>query len=206
VRRLPAPVMVLLGVLGAAPAAAEVVTLRPPPGPSLAQGPVLVGERVAWAQRGCLTGCGALAFDGETDSLYEVRTAGDGAARTLFRARDVRASSGPRFFGHTFSFMGSSDCRARFGPGVAAVRRGVATVRLRCPRGCYGDLTLRHMGWQSFFSLAPGETELRVRLRRPARRRLERHGVLEARAVLETYDRARDRRVRRRALRLVLRP
>jgi len=102
--------------------------------------------------------------------------------------------------------LGSSDCRARFGPGVATVRRGVATVRLRCPRGCYGDLTLRHMGWHSFFSLQPRATELRVRLRRRARRRLERHGVLEAHAVLETYDRARDRRVRRRALRLVLRP
>jgi hypothetical protein len=103
------------------------------------------------------------------------------------------------------SDMGSSDCRARFGAGVAAVRRGVATVRLRCPRGCYGDLTLRHMGWRSFFSLQPGETELRVRLTRRARRRLERHGALEAHAVLETYDRARERRVRRRALRLVVR-
>jgi hypothetical protein len=103
------------------------------------------------------------------------------------------------------SDMGSSDCRARFGAGVAAVRRGVATVRLRCPRGCYGDLTLRHMGWHSFFSLQPGETDLRVRLTHRARRRLERHGLLEAHAVLETYDRARERRVRRRALRLVLR-
>jgi hypothetical protein len=462
VRRLLAPVMLLLGVLGAAPAAAQVVTLRPSPGPSLGEGPVLVGERVAWAQLGCLRGCGALEFDGETDSLYEVRTAGDGAARTLFRARKVRASSGPRFFGHTFSFlvsegalvtrrltstsdetgdetsrwvvragapgtqrpvlvncwvddyareapaaldgnrlaydpdpcdavprlvvrdlgtgtttalpepaggglldmrgrfvawtatsagdprlvvhdldtgttaytapnpgvtaldldadgtvaavtgkprrlcssgrlfrysvaapapeelnvpacatvgvriergrifflgwdgptrtlrelspdgavrdvvrfnrvapwgfdvsgehvawaardcagdqaiftsglsappsdMGSSDCRARFGPGVAPVRSGVATVRLRCPRGCYGDLTLRRMGWHSFFSLQPGETDLRVRLRRRARRRLERHGLLETHAVLETYDRAGDRRVRRRALTLVLR-
>jgi hypothetical protein len=452
--------MLFFGVLGAPPAAAQVVTLRPPPGPSLGQGPVLVGERVAWSQRGCLKGCGALAFDGATDSLYEIRTVGDGAARTLFRAREIEASSGPSLFSRKFSFlasegalvtrrltatgdesgdetsrwvvragapgaqrpvlvdcwvegydreapaaldgnrlaydpdpcdevprlvvadlgtgvttalpepaggglldmrgrfvawtatsggeprlvvhdldagttaysapnpgltaldldadgtvaavtgkprrlcstgrllrysvaapapadlgpacatevaidagrifflgwdgptrtlrvlspdggvrdlvrfnrvapggfdvsgervawaahdcagdeaiftsrlseppsdMGSSDCRARFGPGVAIVRRGVATVRLRCPRGCYGDLTLRYMGWHSFFSLQPGETELRVRLRRRARRRLERHGVLEAHAVLETYDRARDRRVRRRALSLVSR-
>jgi hypothetical protein len=99
--------MLLLGVLGASPATAQVVTLRPPPGPSLAQGPELVGEQVAWSQRGCLRGCGALAFDGETDSLYEVRTAGDRAARTLFRAREVRASSGPRFFGRRFSFLAS---------------------------------------------------------------------------------------------------
>jgi hypothetical protein len=99
--------------------------------------------------------------------------------------------------------MGSSDCPARFGPGDVAVRRGVASVSLRCPRGCYGDLTLRHMGHRSFFSLRPGKTELRVRLRRRVRARLEQRGVLEAHAVLETYDRARDRHVRRRTVRLV---
>jgi hypothetical protein len=101
--------------------------------------------------------------------------------------------------------VGSSDCRARFRSGIATVRGGVATVRLRCPRGCWGDLALRHVGGNDFFSLRPGKTELRVRLRRRARLRLERRGVLEVHAVLATYDRAHDRQVRRRALRLVLR-
>jgi hypothetical protein len=98
--------MLLLGILGAAPAAAQVVTLRQHPGPSLRHGPVLVGEQVMWSQEGCIRGCGALDFAG-TDSLYEIRTAGDDAARTLFRAREIRASSGPRSFGRTFSFLAS---------------------------------------------------------------------------------------------------
>jgi hypothetical protein len=165
-----------------------------------------------------------LGWDGQTRTLRELSP--DGAVRDLVRFNRVAARgfdvSGERvawaardcagdeaIFTSRLSAppsdMGSSDCMARFGPGVAPVRRGVATVPLRCPRGCFGDLTLRHMGWHSFFSLQPGETELRVRLRRPARMRLERHGVLEAHAVLETYDRARDRHVRRRAIRLVLR-
>jgi hypothetical protein len=104
--RLLAPVMVLLGVLGAAPAAAQLVTLRQHPGPSLAQGPVLVGEQTVWSEVGCLRGCGPLSFSG-TDSLYEIRMAGGGETGTLFRARQVRASSGPSFIHRTFSFLAS---------------------------------------------------------------------------------------------------
>lgn len=40
------------------------------------------------------------------------------------------------------------------------VRRGVATVALRCPRGCGGELSLRHMG-RADFSLLRGEEEVR---------------------------------------------
>jgi hypothetical protein len=104
--RLLVPVMLVLGLLGAAPAVAQVVTLRQHPGPSLRQGPVLAGEQVAWSQEGCIRSCGALDFTA-TDSRYEIRTAGDGVARTLFRAREIRASSGPRSFRRTFSFLAS---------------------------------------------------------------------------------------------------
>jgi hypothetical protein len=106
--RLLAPVMLVLGVIGVAPAAAQVVTLRQHPGPSLRQGPVLVGEQVAWSQVECLRGCGILDF-AETDSLYEVRTAGDGVARTVFRAREVRAFGGSNSMHRTFSFLASDE-------------------------------------------------------------------------------------------------
>jgi hypothetical protein len=453
-----AAVLVLLGVLGAAPAAAQVVTLREYPGPYLRQGPVVVGEQVAWSQAGCIRGCGALSFSG-TDSVYEIRMAGAGVDRTLLRTREVRASSGPNFLLRTLSFLaseavlvtrrvtstgdesgeesdriviragapgtvrpvlvdcaapyvdgvapialdgnrvaydpdpcddvprlvvrdlgtgatvalpetaggvlvglrdrfvawveglggeerlvvydltaettaysapahgvvaldvdadgtvaavrgppsrpcsagrllrysaaapgpadlgpacatgvaidagrvvymrpersfrtlsavgavggaqdlvrfgrvrtggfdfageriawtardcaggeaiftarlteapagaGSVNCRVRFLPGAVPVRRGVATVRLRCRRGCVGKLSLRHMGRRAF-SLTPGEREVRLRLRRRARARLERRGSLEALAKAVTFNRAGERRVDRRAVRLVAR-
>jgi hypothetical protein len=99
---------------------------------------------------------------------------------------------------------GSINCRARFGSGIVPVRRGVATVRLRCPRGCGGELRLRHMGAR-VFSLLDGEREVRIRLRTPARRRLGRRGALEALAKLVTYNRAGDRHARSRAVTLVQR-
>jgi hypothetical protein len=84
------------------------------------------------------------------------------------------------------------------------VRRGIATVRLRCPRGCGGELSLRHMGRRDF-SLWRGETEVRVRLRPDARARLERRGSLEALAKIVTFNRAGDRSARGRAVTLVAR-
>jgi hypothetical protein len=97
--------MLLLGGLAAAPGAAQVVTLRQHPGPSLRHGPVIVGEQVAWSQEGCIRGCGDYDF-AATDSLYEIRTAGDGVARTLFRGREIRAS-GSQSILRTFSFLAS---------------------------------------------------------------------------------------------------
>lgn len=124
--------------------------------------------------------------------------------RLVWAARDC--AGGEAIFTRRMSSppadMGSIDCGARFRTGVVTVRRGMATARLHCPRGCSGDLVLRHMGWRGF-SLRPGETVVRVRLRRRVRRRLERRGALDAQAVLETYDRARGKHVRRRAVTLV---
>jgi hypothetical protein len=99
---------------------------------------------------------------------------------------------------------GSINCRARFGSGVVPVQRGVATVRLRCPRGCNGELSLRHMGRRNF-SLLRGEREVRLRLRRDARAHLERRGSLEALAKIVTFNRAGDRSARGRAVTLVAR-
>jgi hypothetical protein len=99
---------------------------------------------------------------------------------------------------------GSINCRARFRSGVVGVRRGVATVRLRCPRGCGGELSLRHMGRREF-SLLRGETDVRLRLRRDARARLERRGSLQALAKIVTFNRAGDRSARGRAVTLVAR-
>ena len=99
---------------------------------------------------------------------------------------------------------GSINCRARFRSGVVSVRRGIATVRLRCPRGCGGELSLRHMGRREF-SLLRGETDVRIRLRRDARARLTRRGSLEALAKIVTFNRAGDRSARGRAVTLVAR-
>jgi hypothetical protein len=100
---------------------------------------------------------------------------------------------------------GSINCRARFRSGVVPVRRGLATVRLRCPRGCGGELRLRHLAAARGFSLLRGEREVRLRLRPRARARLERLGSLRAIARLVTWNRAGDRQARSRAVRLVAR-
>jgi hypothetical protein len=99
---------------------------------------------------------------------------------------------------------GSINCRVRFRSGIARVRRGIVTVRLRCPRGCGGELSLRHMG-ASAFSLLPGEDAVRIRLRPGARARFARRGSLEALAKVVTHNRAGDRHARSRAVTLVAR-
>jgi hypothetical protein len=96
------------------------------------------------------------------------------------------------------------DCGVRFGAAVVPVRRGVARVRLRCPRGCGGELSLRHMGRRDF-SLLRGEREVRVRLNARTRARLRRRGSLEALAKVVTHNRAGDRQARSRAVTLVAR-
>jgi hypothetical protein len=96
---------------------------------------------------------------------------------------------------------GSINCRARFRSGTVPVRRGVATVRLTCPRGCGGELRLRHMG-AAHFSLLRREREVKVRLGPRARARLERRGSLAALAKLVTRNRAGDRAARSRAVTL----
>jgi hypothetical protein len=55
------------------------------------------------------------------------------------------------------------------------------------------------------FSLLGGETDVRIRLRRDARVRLERRGSLEALAKIVTFNRAGDRLARGRAVTLVAR-
>jgi hypothetical protein len=84
------------------------------------------------------------------------------------------------------------------------VRRGLARVRLRCPRGCGGELSLRHMGRRDF-SLLRGERDVRVRLRARARARLRRRGTFPALAKVVTRNRAGDRQARSRAVTLVAR-
>jgi hypothetical protein len=134
---------------------------------------------------------GAFDFDGER-LAWSARDCGGGEAIFMGRLADAPLDAG------------SINCRARFGSGVAPVRRGIATVRLRCPRGCGGELSLRHMGRRDF-SLLRGETDVRVRLRRDARARLERRGSLGALAKIVTFNRAGDRSARARAVTLVAR-
>jgi hypothetical protein len=100
---------------------------------------------------------------------------------------------------------GSINCRARYRSGIVPVRRGVATVRLRCPRGCAGWLRLRHLAEMRQFSLEPGEIRVRLRLGPRARTRLERRGSLEALAKMVTRNRAYDRLARTRVVTLVAR-
>jgi hypothetical protein len=99
---------------------------------------------------------------------------------------------------------GPTNCRARFASRTVPVRRGIATLRLRCPRGCTGEVSLRHMG-RGQFSLLRGESEAKVRLRGDVRARLERLGSLPALAKVVTFDRADDRAARSRAVKLVAR-
>ena len=99
---------------------------------------------------------------------------------------------------------GSINCRARFRRGAVPVHGALARVRLSCPRGCAGELSLRHAGRREF-ALSSSEREVRVRLRLPARRRLARLGSLETVAKLVTRNRAGDRHARSRAVTLVAR-
>lgn len=134
---------------------------------------------------------GAFDVDGER-LAWAARDCGGGEAIFTARLADAPLDAG------------SINCRARFRSGVVPVRRGVATLRLTCPRGCGGELSLRHMGRRDF-SLLRGETEVRIRLRRDARARLERRGSLQALAKIVTFNRAGDRSARARAVTLLAR-
>jgi hypothetical protein len=127
--------------------------------------------------------------------------------RVVWAARDCGGDNG--LFRATLAEAplgaGSVNCRARFEPGVVPVRRRLAIVRLRCPRGCAGELSLRHMGRQ-WFSLLTGEAKVvRVRLRRDVWDRLKRLGSLPALARMVTFNRAGDRQARSRRVTLVAR-
>jgi hypothetical protein len=99
--------LLLLGTCGTA--AAQVVTLRPSPGPELTQGPQLAGERVVWSQQLCLKGCD-IDSPSETEAVYSIRAAdGDGRVRRLFRARTSGAFSGPNFRFDLVSFLASEE-------------------------------------------------------------------------------------------------
>lgn len=134
---------------------------------------------------------GAFDFDGERVA-WSARDCGGGEAIFTARLADAPLDAG------------SINCRARFGLGVVPVRRGVATVRLRCSRGCGGELSLRHVGRRAF-SLLRGESAVRIRLRGVARARLERRGSLPALAKIVTFNRAGDRSARARGVTLVAR-
>jgi hypothetical protein len=137
----------------------------------------LQGDRLAWAARDCGGGQGIF-----TAPLADAPLA------------DAPLADAPLD-------AGSINCRARFRSGTVPVRRGIATARLRCPRGCGGELRLRHMG-AAHFSLLRGEREVRVRLNARARARLARLGSLRALARLVTRNRAGDRQARSREVTL----
>lgn len=133
------------------------------------------------------------AFDFEGDQLaWASRECGGGVAILKLPLSDLPI--GDR----------SIKCPARFRSGTVPVRRGVATVRLRCPRGCRGEVILRHMGRRKF-SIYRAGGDVRVRLSRRARSRVERRGSLQALAKIVTYNRAGDRQARGRAVTLVTR-
>jgi hypothetical protein len=134
---------------------------------------------------------GAFDFEGER-LAWAARDCGGGQAIFTARLSEAPVSAG------------SINCRARFRSGLVPVRRGLATVGLTSPRGCGGELSLRHMGRRDF-SLLRGEREVRIRLSRRARERLERRGSIEALAKLVTHNRAGDRLARSRAVTLVAR-
>jgi hypothetical protein len=96
---------------------------------------------------------------------------------------------------------GSLNCPARLRSGIVPVRRGRATVRLDCPRGCAGELSLRGIGRRNF-ALLRGESNVTLRVRRRARARLERQGSLAAIARIVWNNRAGDRLARSRAVTL----
>jgi len=152
----------------------------------------------------------AVAPGGDVDDLVRfgrVRAGGfdSGDGRIAWAARDC--GGGEAIFtaalAHAPLSAGGVNCRARFRSGVVPVRRGLATMGLRCPRGCGGELHLRHLAAARHFSLLRGESEVRLRLRPRARARLERLGSLRAIAKLVTRNRAGDRSARLREVVLV---
>jgi len=73
------------------------------------------------------------------------------------------------------------------GARIRASRSGVVTVRLSCPNGCGGIVTLGRRGSEAAYALGksfasePGSVRVRLKLRGAARRKLAREGVLRAR-------------------------
>jgi hypothetical protein len=84
------------------------------------------------------------------------------------------------------------------------VSRGRATLRLACPRGCAGELSLRRIAKRNFAPLQ-GESKVTLRLGRRARARLERQRSMTAIARLVWRNRAGDRLARSRAVTLMAR-
>jgi hypothetical protein len=99
---------------------------------------------------------------------------------------------------------GSLNCPARLGSGIVPVSRGRATLRLDCPRGCAGELSLRRIAKRNF-ALLRGESTVTLRLGRRARARLADRGSLTAIARLVWRNRAGDRLARSGAVMLVAR-
>jgi hypothetical protein len=70
---------------------------------------------------------------------------------------------------------------------IRASRGGAVTVRLACPEGCGGGVSLGRRGSASAYALEtpfagqPGTVRVKLKLRRPARRKLLREGRLSAR-------------------------
>jgi hypothetical protein len=181
-------------------------------GPACAVGVAIDGGRIVYLARdGLFRTLRAVAADGALRDLVRfgrVRVHGFDflGERLTWAARDCGGgeASFTATLGEAPVGAGSINCRARFRSGVVPVRRGLGTVRLRCPRGCAGELSLRHMGRRPF-SLLPGETEVRVRLRRDVWARLQRVRLLPALARMVTFNRAGDRAARSRGVTLVAR-
>jgi hypothetical protein len=181
-------------------------------GPACASGVAIDGGRIVYlGWEGFFRTLRAVGADGAAEDLVSFGRVRPGGfdfvgERFAWAARDC--GGGEALFTATLADAplgaGSINCRARFGAGTVPVRRRVATVRLRCPRGCGGELSLRHMGRRQF-SLLRGETEVRVRLRRDVWARLQRAGSLPALAKMVTFNRAGDRQARSRGVRLVAR-
>jgi hypothetical protein len=181
-------------------------------GPACASGVAIDGGRIVYlGWEGLFRKLRAVGADGAAQDLVSfgrVRPGGFDFAgdRLAWAARDCSGDEALFMASPAEAPLdaGSINCRARFGSGTVPVRRRIATVRLRCPRGCGGELSLRHMGRRQF-SLLPGETEVRVRLRRDVWARLQRARSLPGLAKMVTFNRAGDRQARSRQVALIAR-
>jgi hypothetical protein len=181
-------------------------------GPACATGVAIDGGRIVYlGWEGIFRTLRAVEPDGAAQVLVDfgrVRPGGFdfGGERFAWAARDC--GGGEALFALTLADApigaGSINCRARFRSGVVPVRRRIATVRLRCPPGCAGELSLRHMGRRQF-SIPRAGGDVQVRLRRDVWARLQRAGSLPALAKMVTFNRAGDRQARSRQVTLVAR-
>jgi hypothetical protein len=131
-----ASVSALLGL--AAPAAAQVVTLRPHSGPVLREGPVLAGERVAWSQTACVAGCSADEGASRAERYELLVTDGQAPARRLFRARLGQFDSGPNYFFEGYSFLLSEQVLATLYQSFRGDELDVDTERVELRAGAPG--------------------------------------------------------------------